>query len=212
MADQFIEIDNIFPEFANTEACSIEKFAQKIKDLDPGDVLEFGVASAQTTIEIAKHNPDRKLFAYDHFLGLEESSKPLPSHAGWHEGAFRVGDPDYPHIPNTIAGVFKKLEPYPNVSLFVEDVHELKDPSEYGIGKIVAVNVDVDIYEPTVSCLKFLDKCEWDKLYIRFDDWHGHDPQFDHHERLAAKEWLERTGYNYDIPENGHVGGMIVWR
>ena len=212
MPDQYIEIDNIFPEFLNSKSCDITYFAQQIPDLEEGDMIEFGVASAQTTIEMAKYNPNRKLFAFDHFLGLEESTKPLPDHAGWHEGAFRVGDPDYPHIPNTIEGVFKKLEPYTNVNLFVEDVHELKDPSEYGIGKIAAVNVDVDIYEPTVSCLKWLDKCEWDKLYIRFDDWHGHDPQFDHHERLAAKEWLERTGYNYNIPENGHVGGMIVWR
>lgn len=212
MPDQYIEIDNVFPQFSNSRSCDITYFSQKIPDLGEGDMIEFGVASAQTTIEMAKYNPNRKLFAFDHFLGLEESTKPLPNHAGWHEGAFRVGDPDYPHIPNTIEGVFKKLEPYPNVNLFVEDVHELKDPSEYGIGKIAAVNVDVDIYEPTVSCLKWLDKCEWDKLYIRFDDWHGHDPQFDHHERLAAKEWLERTGYNYDIPENGHVGGMIVWR
>jgi hypothetical protein len=212
MGDQFIEIDNIFPNWKNTEVCSIEKFAQKIKDLEEGDIIEFGVASAQTTIEIAKNNPDRKLFAFDHFLGLEVSQKPVPSHSGWHEGAFRVGDPDYPHIPDTIEGVVRKLEIYPNVKLFVEDVHELKEPSDYGIGKIVAVNVDVDIYEPTVSSLKFLDKCEWDKLYIRFDDWHGHDPQFDNHERLAAKEWLDKTGYKFDIPENGHVGGMIVWR
>jgi hypothetical protein len=212
MGDQFIEIDNIFPNWKNTEVCSIEKFAQKIKDLEEGDIIEFGVASAQTTIEIAKNNPDRKLFAFDHFLGLEVSQKPIPSHSGWHEGAFRVGDPDYPHIPDTIEGVVKKLEIYPNVKLFVEDVHELKEPSDYGIGKIVAVNVDVDIYEPTVSSLKFLDKCEWDKLYIRFDDWHGHDPQFDNHERLATKEWLDKTGYKFDIPENGHVGGMIVWR
>jgi hypothetical protein len=212
MADQFIEVDNIFPEFSNIEVCSIQKFAQKIKDLEEGDIIEFGVASATTTIEVAKNNPDRKLFAFDHFLGLEVSEKPVPNHSGWSEGAFRVGDPDYPHIPDTIEGVFKKLEKYPNVKLFVEDVHELKEPSDYGIGKIVAVNVDVDIYEPTVSSLKFLDKCEWDKLYIRFDDWHGHDPQFDHHERLAAREWLDRTGYKFDVPENGHVGGMIVWR
>lgn len=212
MADQFIEIDNIFPDFKNAEVCSIEKFANAIIDLEDGDVIEFGVASATTTIEIARKNPNRKLFAFDHFLGLEKSSKPIPIHSGWSEGAFRVGDPDYPHIPNSIAGVFKKLEPYSNVNLFVQDVHELKEPSDYGIGKIVAVNVDVDIYEPTVSSLKFLDKCDWDKLYIRFDDWHGHDPQFDGHERLAAREWLDRTGYNFDIPENGHVGGMIVWR
>lgn len=214
MPDQFKEIDNIFPEFTNAETCTIQKFAQKIKDLDAGDILEFGVASAQTTIEIARNNLNRKLFAYDHFLGLEQSSKPLPPHYWnvWNKGAFRVGDPDNPWIPNTVADVFKKLEPYSNVRLNVEDVHELKEPSEYGIGKVVAVNIDVDIYEPTVSCLKFLDKCEWDRLYIRFDDWHGHDPQFDHHERLAAREWLDSTGYKFDIPENGHAGGMIVWR
>lgn len=208
----YTEIDNIFPEFKNRNTCDITSFSKKIIDLEDGDIIEFGVASAQTTIEIAKFNSSRKLFAFDHFQGLEQSAKPLPSHAGWHKGAFRVGDPDHPWIPDSIEGVFKKLEPYPNVNLFVEDVHELKDPSEYGIGKIVAVNIDVDIYEPTVSCLNWLNKCDWDKLYIRFDDWHGHEPLFDHHERLAAKEWLERTGYNYDVPENGHVGGMIVWR
>lgn len=212
MGDQYIKIDNIFPEFENNDVCSIEKFSDSIRDLGDGDIIEFGVASATTTIEIARKNLNRKLFAFDHFMGLEQSSKFVPSHSGWDAGAFRVGDPDYPHIPQTIEGVFKKLEPFPNVNLFVEDVHELKDPSEYGIGKIAAVNVDVDIYEPTVSCLNWLNKCEWDKLYIRFDDWHGHDPQFDEHERLAAREWLDRTGYNFDIPENGHVGGMIVWR
>ena len=213
MPDMYQEVDNIFPQFANNDSCDIVFFSEEIQDLEEGCIVEFGVASAQTTIEMARCNPDRSLFAFDHFLGLEQTSKPTPEHAGWGEGAFRVGDPNHPWIPDSIEGVFKKLERYKNVNLFVEDVHELKDPSEYGIGKVAAVNVDVDIYEPTVSCLNYIDRLEWDKLYIRFDDWHGHDPQFDHHERLAAREWLDRNPhYKFDIPQNGHVGGMYVWR
>ena len=212
MPDMFIEIDNIFPNFKNANNCEIDYFSKKIKSLKERDVLEFGVASAQTTISIATKNANRKIFAFDHFKGLEQSKQPLPPHAGWHKGAFRVGDSDYPHIPKTIDEVFKKVEPYKNINIIVEDVHELKAPSDYNIGKIVAINIDVDIYEPTVSVLNFIDKCMWDELYIRFDDWHGHDPQFDYHERLACKQWLERNSYKYDIPENGHAGGVLVWR
>ena len=213
MPDMFIETDNVFPEYSNYNHCSINLFSEAIEDLDDGCIVEFGVASAQTTICMAQDNPNRQIYAFDHFKGLEQSAQPLPPHAGWEEGAFRVGDPQHTWIPDSIEGVFKKCEPYPNINLFVEDVHELKPYQEYGIGKIAAVNIDVDIYEPTVSCLKWLDTCEWDKLYIRFDDWHGHDPQFDYHERLAAREWLIRNpNYKFDIPENGISGGMIVWR
>lgn len=213
MPDQYIEIDNVFPQFKNSQNCWISTFSDKIIDLGEGDIVEFGVASAQTTIEMAKKNPNRKVFAIDHFKGLEQTKQPTPKHSGWHKGAFAFGDPDFPHIPKTMEELLDRISPYPNINLIVEDVHELKHPSEYGIGKIAAVNVDVDIYEPTVSSLKFLDLCEWDKLYIRFDDWHGHDPQFDHHERKACKEWIERTGYNFDIPENGpQAGGVYVWK
>jgi len=212
MGDMWKELDNIFPEYMNSDSCTIEYFSRIIQDLDQGDVLEFGVASAATTVEMASKNGQRKIFAFDHFQGLEQSKMPLPPHAGWDKGAFRVGDPNYPHIPSTIQDVLKKLEPYKNVNVIVEDVHKLKFPSEYGIGKIVAINIDVDIYEPTVSCLDFIDLCSWDKIYIRFDDWHGHDPQFDYHERLACKQWLEKNLYNYHIPQNGQAGGVIVWK
>ena len=67
--------------------------------------------------------------------------------------------------------------------------------------KIGAVHIDLDIYEPTVSAFKFIDKCEWDELYFRFDDWHGHEPDYDHHERKAFREWLDKHGYRFEIYE-----------
>ena len=212
MPDQYQEIDNIFPEYKNGKYCRIEYFADKLKDLGEGCVVEFGVASAQTTIEMARKNPDRKIYAIDHFEGLEQTSKPTEPYMGWHEGAFALGDPKFPHIPKTLDEVYERLAPYKNVELIVEDIHKLKSPQELNIPRLAAVHIDVDIYEPTVSALNWVEQAEWDRIYIRFDDWHGHDPQFDHHERLAAREWLDRTGYGFDIPENGLSGGMIVWR
>lgn len=212
MPDMWQDVDNIFPEFLNSDYCTIDLFSNKISELPDGEVLEFGVASCQTTINIASSNPNRKLHAFDHFKGLEKSNKKLPPHAGWTQGAFRVGDPNCPWIPSTIEQVKNKLKPYENINLIIEDVHNLKHPTFYKINKIVAVNIDVDIYEPTVSCLNFIDLCEWDKIYIRFDDWHGHDPQFDEHERLACKEWLEKNKYSYDIIQNGLSGGVLVWK
>lgn len=88
----------------------------------------------------------------------------------------------------------------------------MKDPSYYGISKIGAVHIDLDIYEPTVSALKFLDKCEWDEIYFRFDDWHGHEPDYDHHERKSFREWLNINNYRYEIFENGLTAGAKVWR
>ena len=114
------EEDNMFPEIGelkgdyNTEAnCNIEKFSTKIKDLGEGDILEFGVAGALTTVAMAKENPDRKIFAFDHFKGLEKTSKPTYPGSDWVEGAFRLGDPNNPHIPDTVEEVLEFTKPYP---------------------------------------------------------------------------------------------------
>jgi hypothetical protein len=93
------------------------------------------------------------------------------------------------------------------------DIHELKEPEDYGItNTIVACHSDVDIYEPTISGLRFLQKCKWDSVFIRFDDWHGHDPSYDFTERLAFKEWIDKTHYTYEITHGGFWGGVTVDR
>jgi len=215
-APTFVELDNVFPGTKrtdnNTAAYTLDHrdYAKKIKDLaGEGDILEFGVCSGGTIAPIAKENPDRRVFGFDHFEGLEQTQQPIPSYAGWHEGAFRLNGPEY---PQTVERVLEDLSQFDNISIIIEDVHDLEEPSEYEIKKIGAVHIDVDIYEPTVSSLNFVDKCEWDKIYIRFDDWHGHESDYDKHERLACKEWLDKNNYKYDLLRNGLHGEMIVYR
>ena len=52
MPDMYQEVDNIFPQFANNDSCDIVFFSEEIQDLEEGCIVEFGVASAQTTIEM----------------------------------------------------------------------------------------------------------------------------------------------------------------
>ena len=94
----------------------------------------------------------------------------------------------------------------------ISDVHELTIPSDYGISKVAVCNIDVDIYEPTVSALEFLSKCEWSEVFIRFDDWHGGEKEYDNHERLAFIEWINKYNYEYKITHGGYIGGAHVKR
>ena len=181
-----------------------------------GDIVEFGTCTGNSAAVLAEYNRDKIVFTIDHFQGLEETKQGIPQgpgyYSGWEKGAFRLGDPKNPKVPKTLEEVMKKLKPYPNITLIIADIHELKDPSHYNIGKIGYVNIDVDIYEPTVSSLKFTDRCEWNEIFIRFDDWHGHNPLFDKHERTAFKEWIEEKGYEYTILFGGDMGGVVVKR
>lgn len=216
----FSELDNIFPEQpklldTNTANCALTEieYAEKIKHLaGDGDILEFGVCSGNTIIQIAEKNPNRKVFGFDHFKGLEKTSQPTPTYSGWIPGAFRAGDPNHSWCPKTVEDVIQKCSMFPNIKICIADVHKLKKPSHYGISKIGAVHIDLDIYEPTVSALKFIGNCDWDEIYFRFDDWHGHEPDYDHHERKAFREWLDINKYRYKIFENGLTGGAKVWK
>ena len=204
------EEDNVFPCDAPVHPMTHIEWAAILKNMDlEGDVLEFGVASGGTIRDIAFINPDKRIHGFDHFQGLEKTSQFIPDYAGWHEGAFCINGPEY---PQTYERVIADLSQFDNIGLVVEDVHKLTEPEEFEVEKICAVHIDVDIYEPTVSSLNFVDKCEWDKIYMRFDDWHGHEPDYDSHERLACKEWIEKNNYKFEVLRNGLHGEMIVSR
>ena len=180
-----------------------------------GDVLEFGTFTGTSTRILSGQFPDKKVFTIDHFQGLEATKKNVPSDSDWIERAFAIGNPLYQHIdsiPKTIDEVKSRLSSCPNVEMIIEDVHKLKNPSDYGISKVAVCNIDVDIYEPTVSSLEFLDKCEWSEVFIRFDDWHGNEKEYDNHERLAFAEWIEKNKYEYTITHGGYIGGVHVKR
>lgn len=179
-----------------------------------GDVLEFGTCTCQSAIQLATMFPNKKIFTIDHFKGLEKSSKPLPSSSDWREGSFALGawNATSDVFPKTIEEALKKLSIKPNIKPIVSDIHQLTSPSDYGIGKISICNIDVDIYEPTVSSLEFLTKCEWSEVFIRFDDWHGGVLEYDPHERQAFKEWISKYDYYFDLTHNSTYGGVYIKR
>ena len=207
------DVDNIFPDEAPVHPMTHLEWAAGIRTFDPdntkGDVLEFGVACAGTIRDISPINASKTVYGFDHFKGLEQTKQETPDYAGWYKGAFRLEGSEY---RQTYDRVIEDCAQFSNITLIVKDIHELDEPSVYGITKISAVHIDVDIYEPTVSSLNFVDKCEWDEIYMRFDDWHGHEPDYDQHERLACKEWIDRNGYGVNVMRNGLHGELIVTR
>lgn len=179
-----------------------------------GDVIEFGTCTCQSAIQLASMFPDKTIYTIDHFQGLEKTSKPLPRTSDWREGSFALGgwNATGPEFPKSIEEAKQKLSIKPNIKLILSDIHDLTEPKDYNIGPIAICNVDVDIYEPTVSSLEFLSKCEWSEIFIRFDDWHGAESDYDQHERLAFQEWIEKYGYNYEITHGGYIGGVFIKR
>jgi len=199
----------------NIDSCTLETLSNinKIYNL-VGDVLEFGTCTCQSAIQLATQFPEKTIFTIDHFQGLEKTSKPLPNTSDWREGSFALGawNARGDVFPRTIEGAKKKLSTKPNITLVLSDIHKLTEPKDYNIGKIAICNVDVDIYEPTVSSLEFLSKCEWSEVFIRFDDWHGGESDYDQHERLAFTEWIEKYNYQYEVVHGGLYGGAIIKR
>ena len=200
----------------NSNQCKIRTIKEMVKLYDlTGDIVEFGTFSCESAIQLSKDFENRKIFTIDHFEGLEKTEKNIPKGSYWSEGMFGLSHPEFinnSRVQKTKTEALLKLSPYKNVSMIISDVHKLTEPKDYNIGKIAAVNVDVDIYEPTVSSLEFVTKCEWDKLFIRFDDWHGGESEYDEHERLAFSEWINKYGYKYTITHGGYIGGVYIER
>lgn len=200
----------------NSNRCDLSMLPEIIKKYNlTGDVVEFGTFSCESAIYLANVFSDRKIFTIDHFEGLEKTSKSLPYSSDWSEGMFNLSHPLFSkneRVPKNKEEALKKLSPYKNIQMIVSDVHKLTNPSDYGIDKISLVNLDVDIYEPSVSSLDFISKCSWDSIFIRFDDWHGGESEYDEHERLAFVEWVTRNNYKFEITHGGYVGGVFIQR
>jgi hypothetical protein len=202
---------NTSPNFNNCPYSLASNIVSKLKLT--GDVVEFGTFTGRTAMSFAEQFPNKTVFTIDHFQGLEKSKKSNVDE--WYEGAFALGREEYksiPNVPKTIEDLYRKLSPYKNIKIIESDVHKLTEPKDYGIKQVAYCHIDVDIYEPTVSALEFLTKCEWEKVFIRFDDWHGGEAKFDEHERLAFSEWIEKYHYNFDIFFGGSEGGGLIVR
>jgi hypothetical protein len=173
-----------FVEFINTE-----------ESLNDGCILEFGTGGGHSTARIAERT-SRTIHTYDGFSGLPKTEKGVPIGTGWEEGALFFDEQQ----------TREYLKPYDHVIVHKCLTFDLKHPSEYGITKISGLNVDVDLYEGSIDALRFADKCEWDTLMIRFDDWGYYEgiqikEQVDAHEKAAFYDWLVETGYDAETSD-----------
>jgi len=202
----------------NNKRCEISNIKSIIKINNynlVGDIIEFGTFTGGSTRTLSSLFPDKTIFTIDHFQGLEQTNKNVPSDSDWIERAFALDNPLYVNnhnVPKSIDEVRERFVGFDNIKMIISDVHELTETSDYSIGKIAICNLDVDIYEPAVSALEFLTKCEWSEVFIRFDDWHGGEKEYDQHERLAFTEWIEKYDYKFDITHGGYIGGVYVKR
>ena len=206
---------NTSPNYDRCELSNIKTIVEIRKYKLVGDVIEFGTFTGMSTKTLSRMLPDKTIFTIDHFQGLEQTNKNVPSDSDWIERAFALDNPLYVNnhnVPKSIDEVKERFKEHDNIKMIISDVHKLTEPSDYGIDKIAICNLDVDIYEPAVSALEFLTKCEWSEVFIRFDDWHGNESEYDQHERLAFTEWVEKYNYKFDITHGGFIGGVHVKR
>jgi hypothetical protein len=206
---------NTSPNFEKCELGSLSDIIKSNRYNLIGDIIEFGTFTGGSTRTLSVMFPDKTIHTIDHFEGLEKTNKNVPIDSDWIESAFALNNPLYinnSNVPKSIDEVRQRFQGHDNINMIISDVHKLTEPSDYGISKVAICNLDVDIYEPAVSALEFLSKCEWSEVFIRFDDWHGGEPEYDQHERLAFIEWIEKYKYNFDITHGGYIGGVYVKR
>jgi hypothetical protein len=171
----------------------INEFCDLIqKDIElVGDILEFGTGSGDSTRTISTRTIGKKIITFDGFVGLPKTEKGIPKETGWDEGNLKF---DY---NNTIL----KLSKYEKVKIYKCMSWELTEPSDYGIDEVSSVNFDFDLYEGTLDALRFVQKCKWEKILFRFDDWGAYHFQVaeevDKHEKAAFYDWINETNYSF---------------
>lgn len=157
-----------------------------------GDMLEFGTGSGSSTDFLAQ-NFKNNIFTFDGFEGLPETKKVVPRGTGWQKGSLKFDEQKTRNLLSKYSHVFvNKIMTY-----------DLKNPEDYGIKKIAAANMDLDLYEGTLDALNFIDKCEWNNILLRFDDWGFYrntsqiKEEVEQHEQAAFEDFIKEKRYEY---------------
>lgn len=172
----------------------LTEFCDLIKNetIPKKQILEFGTGPGNSAKILSTHLPDFEIITIDGFVGLPKTEKGIPTHTEWYEGNYMY---NFEEIKN-------ELSTYQNIRIIKSMSWELTDPLIYDINEIIAVNIDFDLYEGTIDALRFVDKCKWDSLLIRFDDWGSHPHQnaseVDLHEKGAFNDWIKETNYQFE--------------
>ena len=123
------------------EAYQLFMAVRRTRNVD-GDIAEVGVCWGGSAKLICEAKGDKPLHLFDTFAGLPDLSE-MDDPNILFKGQFLA---DFEHVKNYLKG-------YPNVQFYKGIFPLTAEPIE---GRVFSlVNVDVDLYESTLSCLKF---------------------------------------------------------
>lgn len=153
-----------------------------------GIALEFGVGSGASLNCIARHFP---VVGFDSFEGLPEDWRP-----GFEAGMFAEDfDSVVENTPEHCALVRGRFQDELPI-WFSHDPEVIKE--------VQLVHIDCDLYSSTKVVLDNIEPViARDKPTIVFDEWHGYPGCADHEQR-AWREFVERTGVQWDVIGHGH--------
>lgn len=158
-----------------------------------GTILEFGVASGSSYIQLASKIIYDKwpcvLIGFDSWQGLPKEIEGVHFHPSWQVGAYAFSRQI---VENKIKklGVILPDKRFQFVDGWLEN--SLTKELQQSIKNLIFVNIDIDLYVSTVVVLNFLTPILQKGTQIYFDDWYEKAPELCG-ERLALKQWTEKN-------------------
>jgi O-methyltransferase len=157
-----------------------------------GDYLEFGVG--KTTFSLAyKHSRLQGLkmhfCGFDSFSGLPKP-KGIDVHPAWVEGEYRINVEDFKKFLRRLG---LQDSDYTLVAGFYDESLTDNTLKKLNLKKAALIYVDCDLYESTVSVLRFVFPLLHTGTIIAFDDWYTFNGDPERGEQLALKEFLQQN-------------------
>jgi len=166
-----------------------------------GDYMEFGCHKARTfrmaLSEARKKSFDSMSFyACDSFEGLPEASE-IDRFPGWEKGNLKTSEDFFMELikeHGVYADKVKTVKGYFSNSLNATLKNELKSKNT----KVAIAYIDSDFYESARDVLSFLEDFLQEGSVIAFDDWNTYKANPNKGEKLAFKEFREKSKWRFE--------------
>ncbi len=184
-----------------------------------GDYLEFGVFQGDTfriCMRTARNSfrssPARvfegRFFAFDSFAGLPEADSYKDQ-----KNIFAAGE--YAASKKSFLNLIKREPNFKQVTIVDGWFSETLQPqtlNQHQLSKVAIVNIDCDLYESTVDCLRFVTPLLQEGSILMFDDWFLMGGSLRKGEAQAAAEWLVQNPEIQLVPflPYGIAGQMFI--
>lgn len=180
-----------YMHYANRLPTSYDTLRYAISLAPPeGMILEFGVAAGNTLRILAEHRGERELYGFDSFEGLPEDWR-----TGFPKGFFKMEPPEVEGA-ELVIGTFEATLPG------FAQAHD---------GPVAFIHADGDMYSSTKTILDNLEDRLVPGVIIQFDEFFNY-PGWEHHEYRAWKEFVDRTGIDFEYAAYSAADEQVVVR